>query len=148
MDQYAGSSGHMVGVPTVMQTRCILYQLPPFTTIHSILFVQFTCLTVLFDNLAPGPLWSSCISWTLYFILHAFLYPVIIFFSTGLYWHYINFITYFLSYLLLCLVLSGLVLSDLFVLSFGISFYGTIAKQVGMDRSSRLVWTWFTKRRE
>ena len=24
----------------------ILYQLPPFTTIHSILFVQFTCLTV------------------------------------------------------------------------------------------------------
>ena len=41
--------------------------------IHSILFVQFTCLTVLFDDLSRGPLWS----WTLYFILHAFLHPVI-----------------------------------------------------------------------
>ena len=27
----------------------ILYQLPPFTTIHSILCVQFTCLTVFFE---------------------------------------------------------------------------------------------------
>ena len=34
----------------------ILYQLPSFTTIHRILFIQFTCLTVLFDNLSPGPL--------------------------------------------------------------------------------------------
>ena len=59
----------------------ILYQLPPFTTIHSIFCVQFTCLTILFDNLSPGPLWSSSWSWTLYFILHAFLHPVIIFFS-------------------------------------------------------------------
>ena len=41
----------------------ILYQLPPFTTIHSILSVQFTCVTVLFDNLPPGPLWSSSRSW-------------------------------------------------------------------------------------
>jgi len=38
----------------------ILYQLPPFATIHSILFIQFTCFTVLFDNLSPGPPWSSC----------------------------------------------------------------------------------------
>ena len=59
----------------------ILYQLPPFTTIHSILCVQFTCLTVLFDNLSPGPLWSSSWSWTLYFILHAFLHPISIIFS-------------------------------------------------------------------
>jgi len=43
----------------------ILYQLPPATTIHSILFVQFTCLTVLFHNLCPGPLWSSSWSGTL-----------------------------------------------------------------------------------
>ena len=50
----------------------ILHQLPPFTTIHSILWVQFTCLTILFDNLFPGPLWSSSWSWTLYFILHHF----------------------------------------------------------------------------
>jgi len=35
--------------------------------IHSILCVQFTCLKVLFDNLSPGPLWSSSWSWTLYF---------------------------------------------------------------------------------
>jgi len=41
--------------------------------------VQFTCLTVLFDNLSPGPLWSSSWSWSLYFILHAFLHPIIIF---------------------------------------------------------------------
>ena len=48
----------------------ILYQLPPSTTIYSnlftylltyLLFVQFMCLTVLFHNLPPGPLWSS--SW-------------------------------------------------------------------------------------
>ena len=57
----------------------ILYQLPSFTTIHSILCVQFMCLTFLFDNLSPGPLWSSSWSWTLYFIHHAFLHPVIIF---------------------------------------------------------------------
>ena len=55
----------------------ILYHLPPFTTIHGILCVQFTCLTVRSDNLSPGLLWS----WTLYFILHAFLHPVIIIFS-------------------------------------------------------------------
>ena len=59
----------------------ILHQLPPFTTIHSILCVQFMCLTVLSDNLSPGPLWSSSWSWALYFILHAFLHPVIIIFS-------------------------------------------------------------------
>ena len=33
----------------------ILYRLPPFTTVHNILFVQFMYLTVLFDNLCPGP---------------------------------------------------------------------------------------------
>ena len=53
----------------------ILYQLPPFTTIYSILCVQFTCLTIHFDNLSPGPLWSSSWSWTLCFILYAFSSP-------------------------------------------------------------------------
>ena len=38
-------------------------------------------LTVLSDNLSPGPLWSSSWPWTLSFILHAFLHPVIIIFS-------------------------------------------------------------------
>ena len=37
----------------------IRYHLAPFTTIHSILFVHFTCSTILSDNLSPGPLWSS-----------------------------------------------------------------------------------------
>jgi len=34
----------------------ILHQLPPATTIYSILLVQFTCLTVLFHKLFSGPL--------------------------------------------------------------------------------------------
>jgi len=46
----------------------ILYQLPPFTTIHDIHSVHFTCLTVLSYNLSPSPLWSSSWSWTLNFI--------------------------------------------------------------------------------
>ena len=56
----------------------ILYHLPPFTTIHGILFVHFTCLTIFSDNLSPGPLWSSSWSCTLNFILNTFLHPVII----------------------------------------------------------------------
>ena len=36
-------------------------------------------LTVLFHNLSPCPLWSSSWTGTLYFILHAFLHPVVIF---------------------------------------------------------------------
>ena len=59
----------------------ILYHLPPFTMIHGILFVHFTCLTILSDNLCPGFLWSSSWSWTLNFILHTFLYPIIVIFS-------------------------------------------------------------------
>ena len=34
----------------------VLYQLPPSTTIHSILAAQFPCLY----NLCPSPLWSPC----------------------------------------------------------------------------------------
>ena len=59
----------------------ILYHLPPFTTIYGILFVQFMSLTVLSENLSPGPLWSSSWPRTLNFILHAFLHPIIIIFS-------------------------------------------------------------------
>ena len=65
----------------------ILYHLPPFTTIYSILFIQFTCLRVLFDNLFPGPLWSSSWSWTHYSILHTFLHPIIIFFRSKCSYH-------------------------------------------------------------
>ena len=49
--------------------------------VHGILFIHFTCLTVLSYNLCPGPLWSSSWSWTLNFVLHAFLHPITIFFS-------------------------------------------------------------------
>ena len=49
--------------------------------VHSILFIQLTCLTVLSNNLFPGPLWFSPWSSTLNFILHAFLHPIIIIFS-------------------------------------------------------------------
>jgi len=38
-------------------------------------------LTVLLDNLSPGPLWSSPWPSTFHFILHAFLHPIIIIFS-------------------------------------------------------------------
>ena len=55
----------------------ILYHLPPFATINVIHSVHFTCLTVLSFNLSPGHLWP----WTLNFILHTFLHPIIIFFS-------------------------------------------------------------------
>jgi len=54
----------------------ILYHLPPFTTIHGILFVHSTCLTILSDNLSPGPLWSSSSSWTLNFILHTYIVSI------------------------------------------------------------------------
>jgi len=50
----------------------ILYHLSPLIMIHGILFVHFTCLTILSDNLSPGPLCS----WTLNFILHTFLHPI------------------------------------------------------------------------
>ena len=58
----------------------IVYHLPPFTTIHGILFVHFMCLTILSHNLSPGPLWSSSWSLTLNFILHTFFHPIIIIF--------------------------------------------------------------------
>jgi len=58
----------------------ILYQLPPpYTMIHSILSVQFTCLRVFLHNLSPSHLWSTSWSGTLHFILHTFLHPIIVF---------------------------------------------------------------------
>jgi len=39
-----------------------LYQLLPSTTIHSILLVQITCLTIFLHNLFTCPLWST--SWS------------------------------------------------------------------------------------
>ena len=52
-----------------------------FLHLQCIPFVHFTCLTVLSYNLSPRLFWSSSWSWTLNFILHTFLHPIIIFFS-------------------------------------------------------------------
>jgi len=57
------------------------YLLPPSIVIHGILPVQSTCFTVFFHNLCPSFLWSTSWPGTLYFILHTFLHPTIIFFS-------------------------------------------------------------------
>ena len=49
----------------------ILYHLPPSTTIYSILCVQITCMTVLFDNLCPGPLGlGPSTSYSVHFFTH------------------------------------------------------------------------------
>ena len=58
-----------------------LYQLSPSTMIHSILPVQFKCLTVFLHSLSPSFLWSTSWPGTLHFILHIFLHPIIVFFS-------------------------------------------------------------------
>jgi len=59
----------------------IPYLLPPSFTIHGILAVQFTCLTVFFHNLSLASfLWSTSWHGTLHFILHTFLHPIIVFF--------------------------------------------------------------------
>jgi len=50
-----------------------LYQLLPSTAIHSILLVQFTCLTVFLHNFSPSPLWSTSWSWALHLILHTYI---------------------------------------------------------------------------
>jgi len=51
------------------------YLLPPSITIHGILSVQLTCLTVFFHNLSPSVLWSTSWPGTIHFILHTFLHP-------------------------------------------------------------------------
>ena len=58
-----------------------LYLLPLTTRMHSILPVQFSCLTVFLQNLSPSPLSSTFWSGTLHFILHTFIHPIIDFFS-------------------------------------------------------------------
>jgi len=58
-----------------------LYQLPPSTTIHSILLVQITCLAIFLHNLFPCPLWSTSWSEAIHLIFHTFLHPISVFFS-------------------------------------------------------------------
>jgi len=53
----------------------------PSTTIHGILTVQSTCLTVFFHNLSPSFLWSASWPSTIHFIFHTFLHQIIVFFS-------------------------------------------------------------------
>ena len=59
---------------TYLDHQPSFYQLPPSTTIHSILPVQFTCLTV-FLRFSSGPFWSTSWSGILYFIFCTFLHP-------------------------------------------------------------------------
>ena len=54
--------------------------LHPSNSIHDILPVPFTCLTVFFHNLPPSCLWSTSWPGTIHFILHTFLHPIIAFF--------------------------------------------------------------------
>jgi len=58
----------------------IPYLLPPSFTIHGILLVQFMHMTVFYHNLSPSFLWSVFWPGTLHFILHTFLYTIIVFF--------------------------------------------------------------------
>ena len=55
--------------------------LHPSITIHGILPVQFTCLTVFFHNLSPSFLCSTSWPGTIHFILYTFHHPIIVFFS-------------------------------------------------------------------
>ena len=48
----------------------VRYMLHPSTTIHGILHVQSTHLTIFFRNLSPSFLWSTSWPGTLHFILH------------------------------------------------------------------------------
>ena len=64
----------------------ILYQLPPSTTIHSILHVQVSWLGVFLHNLSPSPLWSTRWSGTLHFI-HFFIQSLSSFCNTCPYHH-------------------------------------------------------------
>jgi len=64
---------------------------PQCSTIHGILSVQSTRLTVFFHDLFPSFLWSTSWSGTLHFILHTFLHPIIASFHNTCPYHCILF---------------------------------------------------------
>ena len=64
----------------LLWSSIISYLLPASFTIHGILLVQFTCLTVFFH-------WSTSWPGILHFILHTFLHPIIVFFSQHMPYH-------------------------------------------------------------
>ena len=64
-----------------------LYQLLPFTTIHSILLVQIMCLEIFLHDLFPCPLWSTSWSGALHLIFHTFLHPISVFFAQHITYH-------------------------------------------------------------
>jgi len=66
---------------TYLDHQLSFYQLTSSTMIHSILPVQFTCLTVFLHNICPISVWSPSWSGTLHFIHHTFLHPITVFFS-------------------------------------------------------------------
>jgi len=59
------------------------HQLLSPTMTHSVVPVQFMCLTIFLHNVSPSPLWSTSwsVSGVLLLILHTFLYSISVFFS-------------------------------------------------------------------
>jgi len=58
---WAGTRRNIQPLTPILIIGHPLSTLPLSTTTHSILFVQFTCFTVLFHNLSPGPLTAHSI---------------------------------------------------------------------------------------
>jgi len=52
------------------------------SSIHGIVPVQLTCLTIFFHNLSPSPVWSTSWYGALHLILHTFLHPISVFSHT------------------------------------------------------------------
>jgi len=64
----------------LLWSTVIPYKLHPSVTIHGILPVQCTCLTVFIHSFCPSFLLSTSWPDTLHFILHTFLHPIVVFF--------------------------------------------------------------------
>jgi len=63
LPEWAGTRRNIYPLtPFLLSRYPFLYQIPPSTTIYSILPAQFMCLTVFLHNLHPSPLWSGALS--------------------------------------------------------------------------------------
>jgi len=83
LDFVQDNPGELVTEETFTHSHLLWSSFIPYLliTIHAIIPVQFTCLTVFFHNLSPSFLWSTSWPGTLRFILHTFLHPIIVFYS-------------------------------------------------------------------
>jgi len=71
----------------LLWSSIIPYLLPSSFTIHGILPVQVTCLTVFFHNISSSFLWSTTWLVTLHFIIDTFLYFTFYFFVLHVRFH-------------------------------------------------------------